>query len=215
MSDQSPEVIELQMSDTRESLTQKINALETHVVDTLHNATSTVSDLLDSAKTVVPDTVADMKEAVSEQVNTTFNVTQHTKDKPWAMVGGSAALGFIVGMWLFRRGGQAMAQPSRSRTQADPFPAAAPKPAASAPSAPSAPIRLPGWLDQIVDKLASKVSEEVRKLGEVALDTVSTSIQHTLEHSVPKLLDTTVNAATREREPVHGSPNENGFHSRI
>ena len=211
MSDQSPEVIESQMIDTRESLTQKINALESHVVDTLHNATSTVSDLLDSAKTVVPNTIAEVKTAVSEQVNTTFNVTQHTKDKPWAMVGGSAALGFVVGMLAFRRGGSTNS--GTHYAPAHPLSAAATTPVAA--RAPSAPIRLPGWLDQIVERLASKVTEEVRKLSEVAVSTVSTSIQHTLEHTVPKLLDSTVKAATREREPVQSPTGDNGFHSRM
>lgn len=182
MSDESTEMIELQMSETRDSLAQKISALEDQVVGTLHDATSTVSGLLDSVKTVVPDTIAGVQSAVSEQVNTTFNVTKHTREKPWAMVGGAAALGFISGMLLFRRvyaapakAGQTLVTPTAAQPHA-------------AASVPRTPIKLPGWLDQIVDKLATKMTEEMRKIGELAVDTASTSLKQTVETALPRFL---------------------------
>src|SRR3978361_1592779 len=106
MSDESPEVIEQQMQETRDSLTQKVNALETQVVDTLQNATTSVSDIVDQVKTAVPETLAGMKDTLSEvkaSVRESLDVSQHTRERPWAMVGGAAALGFIAGMVLFRR----------------------------------------------------------------------------------------------------------------
>jgi len=176
-------MIELQMSETRDSLAQKISALENQVVGTLHEATATVSGLLDSVKTVVPDTIAGVQDAVSEQVNTTFNISQHTREKPWAMVGGATALGFISGMLLFRRVYASPAKPGQSLYTP---PAASSQPSASA--APHIPLKLPGWLDQIVDKLATKMTEEVRKIGELAVDTASTSLKQTVETALPKLL---------------------------
>jgi len=183
MSDDSPEMIELQMSETRDSLAQKISALENQVVGTLHDATATVSGLLDSVKTVVPDTIAGVKETVSEQVNTTFNISKHTRENPWAMVGGATALGFISGMLLFRRVYASPAKPGQTLYTP---PASSPQAAAS--PIPHIPVKLPGWLEQIVDKLATKMTEEVRKIGELAVDTASSSLKQTVETALPRLL---------------------------
>jgi ElaB/YqjD/DUF883 family membrane-anchored ribosome-binding protein len=187
MSDESPEMIELQMSETRDSLTEKINALENHVVGTLHNATSSVTDILDSVKNVVPDTIAGVQDAVTEQVNTTFNISKHTREKPWPMVGGATALGFITGMLLFRR---VYVNPIKAGSAESAVSELSPKPVANTlqSSTPRASIKLPGWLDQIVDKLASRMSEEVRKIGELAIDTASASLKQTVETTLPKLL---------------------------
>jgi ElaB/YqjD/DUF883 family membrane-anchored ribosome-binding protein len=200
MPDESPEMIEQRMNETRNSLTQKISALENQVVDTLQNATSTVSGLLDSVKTVVPDTIHGVQEAVSEQVNTTFNLSRHTREKPWAMVGGAAALGFITGLVLFRRVEGAPAQVAA-------VPKAAPAATFSGTSAaPSRPVKLPGWLDEIVDRLGGKLTQEVRRLGELAVDTASTSLQKTVETSLPRLF------SPSPGNPVRGEQAANGFH---
>jgi len=188
MPDESPEVIEQKMVETRDSLTQKVSALETQVTDTIQSATSTVNNIVEQVKTAVPDTIATMKdsfagvkESVTERVKATFDVSQHTRDRPWAMVGGAAALGFIGGMILFRRS-YGPPEPSRAKSAPSTFAA----PLTPAPAA--APMKLPGWLDQIVGRLADKVSEEVRKLGEVAVATASASLQQTVERALPTLL---------------------------
>jgi ElaB/YqjD/DUF883 family membrane-anchored ribosome-binding protein len=203
MSDDTPEMIELQMSETRDSLTQKINALENQVVGTLHDATSTVSGLLDSVKTVVPDTIAGVQDAVTEQVNTTFNISRHTREKPWAMVGGATALGFISGMLLFRR---VYASPAKAGQTLYTPPAAAPQTVAAA--TPRTPVKLPGWLDQIVDKLATKMTEEIRKIGELAVDTASTSLKQTVETALPKLLGNLGESRSSSADGVGA----NGYH---
>ena len=188
MPDESPEVIEQKMVETRDSLAQKVSALETQVTDTIQSATSTVSNMVEQVKTAVPDTIATMKdsfaevkESVTEQMKATFDVSQHTRDRPWAMVGGAAALGFIGGMILFRRS-YGPPQPAQAKMASSTFAA----PTTPAPAA--APMKLPGWLDQIVGRLADKVSEEVRKLGEVAVATASASLQQTVERALPTLL---------------------------
>ena len=186
MPDESTEVIEQKMGATRDALTQKVHALENQVVDTLQSASTTVSNMVEQVKTAVPDTIAGMKESisevresVSEQVKASLDVSQHTRDKPWAMVGGAAALGFIAGVVLFRRApSHQAAMPSAPR---------AVLPAALPPSNP-APLRLPGWLEQIVDRLSERVTQEVRKLGEVAVATASASLQQSVERVLPTLL---------------------------
>ncbi len=189
MPDESTEVIEQKMSDTRDALTQKVNALENQVVETIQNASTTVSDMVEQVKTAVPETIAGVKDSlsearasISEGLRETLDVSKHTRERPWAMVGGAAALGFIAGMVLFRR------------SYAAPVPAAvAPQGFAPAPAMPAAPkvastIKLPGWLDQIVDRLGDRVTQEVRKLGEVAVATASSSLQQSVERVLPTLL---------------------------
>lgn len=212
MPDESAEVIEQKMSETRDSLSQKVSALESQVVDTLQSATATVSSMMEQVKTAVPETIASVKqgltgvtESVTEQVKASLDLSHHTRERPWAMVGGAAAMGFITGMVLFRRTYSAPAAQSGST---------APRAFASvpAPTAASSPLKLPGWLDQIVDRLTEKVSEEVRKLGEVAVSTASSSLQQSVEHVLPTLLGS---VAARE-EPVNRvaqAAERNGFSS--
>ena len=181
MPDESTEMIELHMQETRASLTQKVSSLEHQVMETLHSASTTVSNMVEQVKTAVPDTIADVKDSltgmtdnVAEQVKASLDLSHHVRDNPWAMMGGAAALGFITGLLVFRHA------PSGGSHSYQSFATAS----APAPS----PMRLPGWLDQIVNRLGDRVSEEVRKLGEVAVSTASTSLKQSVEKVVPNLL---------------------------
>ena len=215
MPDESPEVIEQQLQETRDSLTQKVSALESQVVDTLQNATATVSGMVDQVKTAVPETLAGMKETIGEvkervakSVRETLDVSHHTRQKPWAMVGGAAAVGFIAGMILFRR---TYAAPAAQRGAYAP-PAPAPYPAAAASAPARSPVKLPGWLDQIVDKLGDKVTEEVRKLGELAVATASSSLQQTVEKVVPQFLGNRVQGS-EPSDRMDSESTRNGYHA--
>jgi hypothetical protein len=84
-----PEVIRQQMEETRTSLTEKIGLLEQQVVGTVQDATSAVAE-----------TVENVMEAVTETVDTvkdTLDVRLQVQRHPWAMFGGSVALGFLGG----------------------------------------------------------------------------------------------------------------------
>ena len=206
MPDESTEMIEQKMVETRDSLAQKVSALETQVTDTIQSATTTVSNMVEQVKTAVPDTIATMKDSiaevkdnVTEQMKATFDVSHHTRERPWAMVGGAAALGFIGGMILFRR---SYGPPEARRTNAAPSTFAA----SASPASAGGSMKLPGWLDQIVGKLADKVSEEVKKLGGVAVATASASLQQTVERALPTLLGSPPaepHAANRISESEH------------
>jgi ElaB/YqjD/DUF883 family membrane-anchored ribosome-binding protein len=90
------EVTREQMDQTRASLSEKIESLEQQVVDTVHDATHAVSQ-----------TVADVKDAVHktvESVKDNFDLRVQVEREPWAMVGGSLAVGFLGGYLLFRHG---------------------------------------------------------------------------------------------------------------
>ena len=219
MPDESTEVIEQQMQETRDSLTQKVSALESQVVGTLQSATTTVSDMVEQVKTAVPeslagvkDTISEVKESIAKQVRETLDVSQRTRENPWAMVGGAAAAGFIAGMVLFRR---TYAAPIASTAPATAYGGASSYPTthsvAPAVSGLSG-IKLPGWLDQIVDKLGGQVTAEVRKLGELAVASASSSLKQTVEQVVPEMLGK-IGKAVGATDRMEGDMNKNGFHA--
>jgi len=197
MPDESTDVIEQQMQETRDSLTQKVTALEDSVVGNLQSASETVHNIIDSVKTVVPDALADVK----DQMKSTLDVSKHTREKPWGMVGGAVAVGFITGLILFRK-----------REQKAPRPLTSFVPPVDAPSTPSKPAKLPAWLEQIVDRLTDKVGDEVRKLGDVALASASSALQQTVEQAIPKLLGNAMGETDTANTMPHGA-HRNGYHA--
>jgi ElaB/YqjD/DUF883 family membrane-anchored ribosome-binding protein len=86
-------VTRAQMDDTRASLSEKLHLLERRVVDTAHGATDTVN--------TIQETVANVKDV--------FDLRHRVDRHPWAMVGGSIALGFLGGYLLVRRGATQLA----------------------------------------------------------------------------------------------------------
>jgi ElaB/YqjD/DUF883 family membrane-anchored ribosome-binding protein len=74
----TPEVIRQQMGDTRAALTEKLQSLECRVEQTVEEVKETVDDTIG---------------AVKQTFDLPFQVERH----PWAMVGGAAALGFVLG----------------------------------------------------------------------------------------------------------------------
>ena len=66
------------------------------MVDTVHGAADAVAQTVDNVKDAVHDTVANVKD--------TFDLRHQVERHPWAMVGGSIALGFVGGYLLVRHG---------------------------------------------------------------------------------------------------------------
>src|SRR5262245_61464826 len=97
------------MLHTRESITEKVAALENQVVGTVQTAADTltgtveaVKELVTTAPGAVSETVKQAATAVSETVRKTFDITGHVRAHPWASVGVSAGLGFLTGLLIFR-----------------------------------------------------------------------------------------------------------------
>ena len=67
-SDDDPEVIRAQMQETRTALTEKLEALEHQVVDTVQATTSTVAETVQQVKAAVEDTVGTVKDTVQSAV---------------------------------------------------------------------------------------------------------------------------------------------------
>jgi ElaB/YqjD/DUF883 family membrane-anchored ribosome-binding protein len=94
--DNKHEVTGAQLGETRAALSEKLETLEQQVVDTVHGATNAAAQTVDIVKDAVHETVA----AVKDTLDLRLQVDRH----PWAMVGGSMALGLVGGYLLFRRG---------------------------------------------------------------------------------------------------------------
>lgn len=173
MDRESPELIEQQMEETRESLTEKVSMLEHQVVGTIESATAAVH----SVRSAVHDTVERVTESFKESVESVstgvmsaMDVRKHAQKNPWAMVSGAAVAGFITGLVVFRRPGPT------------PMPAFTPRPTAEYVPVPVA--RRPGWLEDLFEM----AGREVKKLAEQAMTTAIASVRHNVEEGIPNLI---------------------------
>lgn len=195
--EKTPEQIEREMQHTRESITEKVAALETQVVGTVQTAADTltgtvesVKSLLSTAPETVTDTVKQATAAVSETVKEAFDFTGHVRRNPLAAVGISTFLGGLVG-YLTGGGRGRLMQPTSAAPVVSPAaPHAAPSYAASQQPAVDS---KPGVIDELIGMLGEKAKEMAR----TALETVSASIKQNIETGVPKLVD---DAASRLTE---------------
>lgn len=214
----SPDVIEKEMEETRAALTDKVAALEHQVVGTLQTATDTVQttvqtvqNTVESVKCAVEDTMSNVKHtvndsvhAVADQVKSTFDFSGHVRERPWAMVGGAAVAGFVVGMALpaTRRaifGSESLGfrqTPGVPTPPAPSFAARQPEP----PPAPAAPAT-PSWIDEVL----GMATREMKKLGEEAVTLAAQSLRQSVQEQVPTLVETGVSSAA-ERLTGHPSP---------
>lgn len=109
MADQ-PEVIQKQMEETRASLTEKLEALESQVAGTVRNTTETVAETVEAVKETVENVTESVKETVesvtesvketAHSVAETFNLRIQFERHPWLMFGGSIAVGCAAGYFL-------------------------------------------------------------------------------------------------------------------
>jgi ElaB/YqjD/DUF883 family membrane-anchored ribosome-binding protein len=109
VADESPELIEKEMEYTRQSLTNKVSALEQQVVGTIQTAASTVQETVLSVKEAMQETASTVKETVtgsvetvSEGIKKTFDISSRVRENPLAAVGAAAAAGFVTGLLVFR-----------------------------------------------------------------------------------------------------------------
>jgi ElaB/YqjD/DUF883 family membrane-anchored ribosome-binding protein len=188
MDHEAPEVIEREMEATRASLTDKVAALEMQVLGTIQNASDTVTNIVDTVKTVVPETLTSVKdtltesvEEMSEKMKSAFDLAQHTREHPWAMCGGAAALGFVTGLLVFgSRSSPSYSRLAEASPQSYGGPASTTPPLGVAAAAP----RRPSWLDDLVDR----VGRELLTLGETAIASASASLKQSVQEGLPKLI---------------------------
>ena len=87
----SPEEIEREMLQTRESITEKVAALESQVVGSVQTAADTLTHTVDAVKSLVsgaPEAVSDSVKqataAVGDAMRDTFDISAHVRRNPWA-----------------------------------------------------------------------------------------------------------------------------------
>jgi hypothetical protein len=104
MADES-EVIRRQMADTRADLASKLDQLESQVRDDVHAAATRVMETVDMVKEQIDSAKASVHNTV-ESVKTACSVTHHVEQRPWAMMAGAAAAGYIGATMLRRESGE-------------------------------------------------------------------------------------------------------------
>jgi ElaB/YqjD/DUF883 family membrane-anchored ribosome-binding protein len=199
MDRETPDLIEQEMQQTRSSLTEKVAALEQTVMGTLQNATEAVSTTVDQVKSVVQDTltsvkdtaadvkhtVADSVQTVTEKIGSAFDLATHTREHPWAMVGGAGLAGFLTGLLFGGRSSGSYRPASEMPTL---YTSAASQMAAirqPQPAPAPTPSRRPAWLDDLLEWAGL----EIRKLGQEAVGVVVASARQSLHTQVPRLID--------------------------
>jgi ElaB/YqjD/DUF883 family membrane-anchored ribosome-binding protein len=190
--EKTPEEIERDMAQTRESITEKVTALEHQVVGTVQTAADTITETVETVKSIVTqapaavtDTVKHAAEAVSETVRETFDLTGHVRRHPWPAVGSAALLGCVTG-WLF----------TRRRASEESAPAAV---AATPPPAPpsAAPTDRSGGGPGLLDELFGLLGAQGKELARTALESVAAAIKQSIQENAPKLVSEAASRLTR------------------
>jgi gas vesicle protein len=97
--ERDPELIRMQMQQTRDHLTEKVEGVEALVTNTVKQTAEAVTDTVTEVKEAVSDTVEGVKEVVSdtvEGVRSFFDIRDHVENHPWLMFLGAAGLSFLT-----------------------------------------------------------------------------------------------------------------------
>ena len=206
-----PEMIRQQMDDTRTALTDKLEVLEQQVKDTVQGASSAVTETVGSVQDMVQDTVQTVKDSMHETVESvkdTLNIKNQVDRRPWTMLAGATALGFLGGYLLPGRGSGQARGSSRGASSA---PAVRAQPAwarngmpaeqhavadertngrdAAANSAPDE----PGWIANLGDTFQAEISQlkglAIGTLLGIVRDIVVESVSEPLERQVEEVIN--------------------------
>jgi len=186
------EVIRHQMEHTRESLTDKLETLESRVLDTVHGATTAVTDTVQTVKEAVSDTVDSVQEKVEDAVDSvkeTFDINRQMHRHPMVMLGLSAGAGFLVGRLMSRvtrsatRAARVTGAVSGAVTGAveayRPAPEPRPEPRPAQPREREQPS------SGLMNRLTGTFGQELDKLKGLALGSLLGVVRNFVEKSVP------------------------------
>ena len=189
--DHDLEVIRHQMEETRSSLADKLETLETQLGETVEVATEAVSSTV--------ETVQETVETVKETLDPRIQVERH----PWLMMTGAVAAGYIAGCML-DFGPTRQASPPRPPLEQW----SAPRPSAPAPAqapAPSA-AKKEGPFDSSIEKLKGLA---IGSLMSIARELVSKIAPATLTTDLVSVVDdltTRLGGKPLRREPQSTEP---------
>ncbi len=203
-SDMTPEQIQHQMAQTRESLTEKVAALEHQVVGTVQSAADSITGTVEAVKSLVgtaPGAVSDgVKQAadvLTAKVQSALDISGQVQRNPWAAVGISAGVGFLTGLLLFRERQSAPIGSSQG--------------VAPTRLAPVVPTTTPG----VLDELSGMLGKKLREVAENVINTATSAVNDSVHDHVPKLVDTATVAAIDQLKPATTGPESriNGFYA--
>lgn len=185
--ERTPEEIERDMALTRESITQKVAALESQVMGTVQSAADTVTNTVAAVKELVTtgpgalsDTVKNSLTSVGDVVKEQLDFGKKIRENPWEAVAAATVGGFVVGLLAFGR--PRAAETARQTPAAREFVA---PPPSEAPRQPS-----------LLDGVWNHIRQELGQLAEEAWKTASESLKNTLHTEVPNLVKNTVESGT-------------------
>jgi len=184
--DNELEVIHHQMEETRASLADKLDTLETHVLGTVHEATDAVAHTVEDVKSVVDTVTSDIQEtvdSVTESVKHTFDISDHVRRHPWGMFCGAMTAGFIGGRLI---GSSRVDGTSRAEREEPPRPSTPIAPTPPQAASPQASSGLPAGVSQLLDNLKGLA---VGTLMGVVRDLLSGAVPESLKPDVMKAVD--------------------------
>jgi ElaB/YqjD/DUF883 family membrane-anchored ribosome-binding protein len=186
--DHELEVIRDQMEETRASLADKIEALETQARETVQSVSETVTSAVDGAKEVVTsvtegaqEVVKKVSETVAETVDTVkekLSVSRYVERYPWSSMGVAVATGFVAAQLVpsfgtISRGVSGGAYYPTSRV-ADPMTGQAGQPQRRQEG--------PGWTSTLMGML----SPAFGTLEGLAVGTLMNAVKHFVSRNVPQ-----------------------------
>lgn len=91
--DQTTNTLQREIDSTRDSMTQKLEQIESQVKGTAENVKSTVEQTVENVKENVKSTVEQTVETVKQNID----VKRLVDERPWTMFGASMLAGFVLG----------------------------------------------------------------------------------------------------------------------
>jgi len=185
-----PEVIRQRMEETRTSLSEKLDALESKITGTAVGATEAVTETVETVKESVQESVAAVTGAVQDTVQSirdTFDISRQFDRHPWLMLGGSVLLGYIGGRLLGPRGSGASLEDIRLRSGGAPMAGDA-----SGAASASAPSYATSAASPAREQEPSVVSEALGALKGVAVGAMMGLLRDMAAEALPENLKDTV-----------------------
>jgi len=205
-------LIQQQMEETRASLSNKIEALENQVADTVQTAT----DVVHNTTEAVAETVESVKESVGEitdkvgdtvrSVVHTFDISEQVEKRPWLVFGGAIGLGCLAGWYLRSR-----SRPRKVSGTMRSFAATTPSAAAYETAATPAEAKQPGWVSKELGRVRGlaigMVMGAVRDLARESLpDMISTRVAEEVDNLTPQLGGEVIHGQILPESILHPEP---------
>lgn len=170
------------MERTRESITEKVAALENQVIGTVHQATESVNHTVEavreavaSAPTAVRDTLREVTQSVKEAIHS-FSTRECIRSFPAAALGTSMAAGFLTGYFF---GGRRMPRQTAMPLYHDGMPT---QTASSTSSRTS----------HGFSEMFHRISGELQCMAAKSLEMGLTALKNKIERRIPEIIDSVV-----------------------